>query len=258
MSANVITIPAFGDNFIYVHIWAEDRAFVVDPGESTNVLDNLDARGLRLTAILLTHRHWDHVGGVADLVTKTKCDVYAADRGLTDATGRPLDDGEVLAFGDARVRAIATPGHTRDALCYHVASASGETPATVYTGDTLFIGGCGRLLESDATTMWQSLCRLAALPDDTLVYCGHDYTVENYEFAVATVPDEPVFGERLAQVQKALEYGQRAVPSTIGQEKRSNIFLQAANPSLGAAVGMAGASPEEVFAELRRRKDLFG
>lgn len=258
MKANVIAIPALGDNFIYLHVWAEGKACVIDPGESRPVLEALDCKGLRLTTVLLTHRHWDHVGGVSDLVARTGCEVYGADRGLISSAGRTLADGDVVTLGDLRVRAVATPGHTRDALCYYVDSTDADATPVVYTGDTLFVGGCGRLIECDAATMWQSLTRLATLPDETLVYCGHDYTLENYEFAATIAPDDALFRERLEQIQKAVEYGQLTVPSTMAQEKTTNIFLRSPSDGVRTALGMSSAQPAEVFAELRRRKDIFG
>ena len=153
---------------------------------------------------------------------------------------------------------MATPGHTRTSVCYYVPPQTDDEPGVVYTGDTLFVGGCGRLVECDAATMWESLQKLAALPPETLVYCGHDYTLENYEFAVAIAPDSRRFRDRLAEVQKAVEYGHLTVPSTIAQERATNIFLRADNPQIKAALGMPDAESHEVFAELRRRKDLFG
>ena len=254
---NVITIKALGDNFIYLHPCGDRSVLVVDPGEAPAVLQTLQQHHLLLTAILLTHHHWDHVAGAADLHARTHCDILGPDRTLIPASGRTVVDGESLALGGLSVSVLATPGHTRTSVSYYVAPAGGS-PGAVYTGDTLFVGGCGRLLEGDAATMWRSLQKLAALPADTLVYCGHDYTLENYEFAVTIDPDNQRLRERLAEVQKAVEYGRLTVPSTIAREKATNFFLQADHPAVQAALGMAHAAPEDVFAELRRRKDLFG
>ena len=168
-----------------------------------------------------------------------------------------MADGDLLDIGGVTIRVIATPGHTQDSICYYLPEPPG-LHGIVYTGDTLFVGGCGRLLEGDTLTMWQSLQKLAALPDETLVYCGHDYALENYEFAVTVAPSHRRIRDRLAEIQKTIEYGRLTVPSTIGQEKATNIFLQADHPQIRAALGLSGARPEEVFAELRGRKDLFG
>ncbi|OHB64562.1 MAG: hydroxyacylglutathione hydrolase [Planctomycetes bacterium RBG_13_60_9] len=253
---NVIVIRAF-DNFMYLHPCGDGSAFAIDPGDAAAVSRALDEHGLTLAAILVTHHHWDHVGGVADLQSKTKCEVIGVDRALIPASDRTVTDGDVLTVGDVTIDVIATPGHTRTSVCYHI-PASDSRHGVAYTGDTLFVGGCGRLLECDAATMWRSLQKLAALPDETLVYCGHDYTLENYEFAASIDPANRRFRERLAEVHKTVEYGRLTVPSTIAQEKAANIFLQADHPQIQTALGMAGAQPEEVFAELRRRKDLFG
>jgi hydroxyacylglutathione hydrolase len=255
---DVTTIKALGSNFIYLHPYGDGGAFVVDPGDAPVVLQVLKQHGLRLTAILVTHHHWDHVAGAADLHTQTGCEVIGTDRGLIPASDRTVADGAVLPFAEVSVHVIATPGHTRQSVCYYVPARNDDGPGVVYTGDTLFVGGCGRLFECDAATMWQSLQRLAALPNETLVYCGHDYTLENCEFAVTIDPDNRRFHDRLAEVQKTIEYGRLTVPSTMAQEKAANIFLQADQSRVKTALGMTSEPPEEVFAELRRRKDLFG
>jgi hydroxyacylglutathione hydrolase len=255
---NVIAIRSLGDNLAYVHVLQGNRALAVDPGDASVVLRALAEHGLSLAAVLLTHHHWDHVGGAAELQSQTRCDVIGVDRSLIPASDRTVSDGDALAFDGVRVDVIGTPGHTRTSVCYYVRSSNEGEPGILYSGDTLFVGGCGRLLECDAAAMWRSLQRLAALPPETLVYCGHDYAMENCEFAVATVPEGRRFHDRLAQVQKAVEYGQRTVPSTIEQERATNIFLRANDPHVKAALNMSDAEPCEVFAELRRRKDLFG
>lgn len=255
---DVITIKTPGDNFIYLHPYGDGRAFIVDPGDAAAVLHALERHSLHLTAVLVTHPHWDHVAGVADLHAETRCEVIGTDRRLIPASDRTVADGDALAFAEMTVNVIATPGHTRASVSYYVPARDDKYRGVVYTGDTLFVGGCGRLLECDAATMWQSLQRLAALPDETLVYCGHDYTLENYEFAVTIDPGNRRLRDRLAEVQKAVEYGRLTVPSTIAQEKATNVFLQADQSQIQAALGMVGAPPEEVFAELRHRKDWFG
>lgn len=253
----VIPITALADNFMYLHPCGDGHAFVVDPSDASAVLRTLREHDLSLTAVLLTHHHWDHAAGAVDLQLQTRCELIGVGHILIPALSRTVADGDVLTFGARDVTVLTTPGHTRASVCYYVCPVEGM-PGVVYTGDTLFVGGCGRLLEGDAATMWQSLGKLAALPPDTLVYCGHDYTLENYEFALTIDPDNRRLRERLAEVQKAIEYGQLTVPSTIAQEKATNLFLQADRPALKTALGMSDAPPEQVFAELRRRKDLFG
>jgi hydroxyacylglutathione hydrolase len=254
---DVIAIRVPGTNFTYLHRCGPNHAFVVDPGNAALVQETLAAHHLALAAVLVTHHHWDHVGGAADLQRKARCELIGAGPTLIPTPDRTVADGDALAIEEVALQVIATPGHTQDSVCYYIPGRPG-TPGIVYTGDTLFVGGCGRLLEGDARTMWQSLQRLAALPDETLVYCGHDYALENYEFAAALAPSHRRVRERLAEIQKTIEYGRLTVPSTMGQEKVTNIFLQADHPQIRAALGLTEARPEEVFAELRSRKDLFG
>jgi hydroxyacylglutathione hydrolase len=252
---NVIAIPVL-DNFIYLHPCGGGRAFVVDPGDASAVMQALRQHDLSLIAILVTHDHWDHVAGAADLQSKTHCEVIGVDRALIPTPDRIVAQGDALMLGEVPIHVMATPGHTRASVCYYIPAQAG-TNGVVYTGDTLFVGGCGRLLECDALTMWQSLQRLSALPGETLVYCGHDYTLENYEFAAKIDPASRRFRERLTEVQKAVEYSQLTVPSTIAQERATNVFLQADTPQIKAALGMPDAQAYEVFEELRSRKDKF-
>ncbi|MEN6576337.1 MAG: MBL fold metallo-hydrolase, partial [Phycisphaerales bacterium] len=161
--ARVTAIPALGDNLIYLHRCGRDRAFAVDPGDASVVLRALGEQGLSLAAVLLTHHHWDHAGGAAELRSKTRCDVIGVDLSLIPASDRTVTCGEKLTLGEVRVEVLATPGHTRTSVCYYVPPEGEGEPGIVYTGDTLFLGGCGRLLECAAATMWQSLRKLAAL-----------------------------------------------------------------------------------------------
>ena len=252
----VITIAVLGDNLTYVYLYDQGNAFVVDPGDSSSVLRILEKHKLSLSTILVTHHHWDHVAGVNELKIKTGCEVIGGDK-RTPAVDRVVDDGNILEVGDARVQVIGTPGHTRTAVCYYLQPSKENTNGILWTGDTLFVGGCGRLLECDARTMWDSLLKLACLPDETLVYCGHDYTVENYEFALSIEPDNQSVKQRLRDIRQAEKAGGPTVPSTILQEKTTNIFFRAGAPELKAALNMHEAGPVEVFAELRRRKDFF-
>ncbi len=236
---SIITISAFVDNLIYLYKYNSNKAIAIDPGDSALVLKALEKYNLTLTAILATHHHSDHVGGVAELKKKTGCQLIAGDNKRIAGIDLVVEDGQILTFGDVKVEVITTPGHTNTSVCYYIPQNNDNVNGIVFTGDTLFIGGCGRLFECDAGIMWESLCKLAALPDNTKVYCGHDYTLENYEFALEIEPDNPVIFQRIAQIKQ----GKPTVLSTIAQEKTTNIFLRA-----GSA---------EVFTELRRRKDVF-
>jgi hydroxyacylglutathione hydrolase len=254
---SVITIPALGDNFIYLCRYNQNDSFAVDPSDGSLVLRILQEQGLSLKMILITHHHWDHVAGIADLKQKTGCKVIGADKRRIPGIDSVVEDGQTLTVGDHRVRVVATPGHTQTSVCYYMEPSAGNKNGVLWTGDTLFVGGCGRLLECNAKSMAESLQKLVSLPDDTLVYCGHDYTLENYEFASKIEPGNRAVKERLDQVRQLQKDGKLTVPSSISLEKTTNCFLRAGTPELKAALGMQDAQAVEVFAELRRRKDVF-
>ena len=224
-------IKAFYDNSIY--LWHDsERAVVVDPGQAESVLREIQRLSLDLTAILLTHHHADHIGGAAQLKQQTGCQVIGPDAQRIRVQDRQVEDGDVLEFFQSKVYVWSTPGHTRTSVSYVVEPDEG--PGWVWTGDTLFVGGCGRLFECGATTMWQSLQRLSTLPDETVIYGGHDYTQENRAFAVSVYPDNKLLQQAVAHTEPI---------STMGQEKQTNIFLM--------------ASDVLIFSDLRGRKDRF-
>jgi hydroxyacylglutathione hydrolase len=241
----VITISALGDNYIYLYRYNQNDAFVVDPGDARVVLKALEKHSLNLTHVLATHRHFDHTAGMEDLKKKTDCKAFGGEK------------AEILHIGNVNIQVIATPGHTRDSVCYYL-QPSEKHIGVLFTGDTLFIGGCGRPIECDASTMWDSLQKIALLPDDALVYPGHDYTEENYEFALTIEPNNKVVKKCLQQIKEWQKLCKPTVPSSIGQEKATNVFLRADDPEIGAALDMLNATAVDVFAELRRRKNLFG
>lgn len=254
---SVVTIPAFGDNYIYLCPCEQASAFVVDPGDGTAAHHALKKHGLDLTAVLATHHHFDHIGGVNQLKRKTGCEIIGPDPYRIPSIDRVVTDGEVMNFAEITIQVIATPGHTSTSVCYYVQpSDNGE--GILFTGDTLFVGGCGRLIECDAQTMWDSLQKIARLPDDTLVYPGHDYTEENYEFALTIVPDNDIVQKRLQEIREIQKQSKPTLPSTIAREKESNIFLQAGTHEVKAALKMTNDDAVEVFAKLRRMKDVFG
>ena len=230
--SQITTIQAFSDNYVY--LWHNDsgHGVVIDPGQAEPVIAAVTEMGLELDAVLLTHHHHDHIGGVAPLKQRYGCRVIGPDAQRIPTQDQEVSNGEVLNLLNTPVSVLATPGHTRTSICYQVQQEQG--PGWVFTGDTLFVGGCGRLFECDAKTMWVSLQKLAALPGDTIVYCGHDYTHDNRAFALSVAPDDP-------RLQEAAHMDQQH--STIAQEKRTNIFLLA--PDVHA------------FADLRLRKDQF-
>jgi hydroxyacylglutathione hydrolase len=236
---NFVTIRAFGDNFIYLYEYEGGNAAVVDPGDAGVVIREVHERGLNLKRILATHNHFDHIGGVLELKEKFGCEVIGGER-ITGGN-RVFGDGDAICLGNKDVEIISTPGHTRGSVCYYQPGTGGEAGA-VWTGDTLFINGCGRVMGGDMATMWKSLKKLSELPDETRIYCGHDYTIENYEFALMVEPDNAAVKERLEEVKRLQSEGCE-VESTIGLEKKLNPFMR--------------ANDAEVFGKLRRRKDRF-
>jgi len=254
---SVVTIPAFGDNFIYLYRYGKNNALAVDPCDSSAVLNSLNEYNLNLTTILITHHHWDHTGGVSDLKKKTGCEVVGPDKRRIPPIDRVVDDKQVLTIGNIEIHVIATPGHTNTSVCYYISVSNENEHKILWTGDTLFAGGCGRILECNAQTMFDSLLTLASLPDDTLVYCGHDYTLENYEFALTIEPNNKTVSQRLQEIKQTIRAGEFTVPSTILQEKTTNIFLRSDTNEVKTTLKMPGAGAVDVFAELRRRKDVF-
>ena len=253
----LITIPALGDNFIYLYRYDNSDVLAVDPGDYSSVLDTLKRHNLNLTTILATHHHWDHIGGIAELKKKTGCKVIGSDKQGMPGIDEIVEDGQIITIDKTRIQVIATPGHTRSAVCYYLPPTDENEAGILWTGDTLFIGGCGRLLECNAQTMWDSLQKLAALPDRTYVYCGHDYTLENYEFAHEIEPHNQSVEKRLSDIKQKIQQGKFTVPSTMLQEKETNIFLRSGTSEIKNALNMPDAGEVEIFAELRRRKDVF-
>lgn len=246
-------IPALGDNYMYL---LHDSGFVavVDPSNANVVNAVLEREGLSLNLILLTHHHPDHTAGVLDLRQQYDCPVVAAagDAGRINEMTVPVQDGDEIEFGTQLVQVLHLPGHTLGHLGYWIPEAQ-----AVFTGDTLFSLGCGRVFEGTAAMMWASLCRLRALPDETRIFCGHEYTLANSEFALAIDPGNPHLQARVAEVRALRAEEVPTIPTTIAVERLCNPFLRADDPTLQTLMGLSGADPVTVFAEIRRRKDFF-
>ncbi|AQQ08710.1 Hydroxyacylglutathione hydrolase [Sedimentisphaera cyanobacteriorum] len=240
----VITLTS-GDNYIYLYVYNDDEAFVVDPGSYAPVSEAVESCGLSLRYIFLTHHHLDHTGGIGKLRKKTKSWIFPDE----------LDSPPQLP--ETRVDVIPTPGHTKDSICILLRRQDGS-PDILFTGDTLFIGGCGRPIECRAKTLWQSLEKIASLPEDTLICPGHNYTAENCRFGLSVQPDNELLKQRLQKARKADIDGIGLVPSTVSEEKQTNIFMRAGEEDVKAALGMQGAASVEVFEALRKRKNRFG
>jgi hydroxyacylglutathione hydrolase len=255
MSITIQPLSAFTDNYIWVLRQASQDCVVVDPGDSVPVLDFLAKQQYNLSAILLTHHHADHTGGVDDLLQRyPQCRVFALNDGAIAQVTDSVSDGQTITVPglDVKFTVMAIPGHTLDHVAYY-------SKPYLFCGDTLFLGGCGRVFEGTMPQMYASLRRLTALPDETLVYCAHEYTAQNLLFAKHVEPDNHVIDERLANVNALGK--QCTIPASLALEKRSNPFLRCELPSvIDAASRHSGkelASPEAVFAELRAWKDQF-
>jgi hydroxyacylglutathione hydrolase len=254
----VVIVPCLKDNYAYVLLApGSKRAVVVDPGEAERVAQALHERGLELGAILATHHHLDHVGGntaLAERYPNVKIYGYASDRGRIAGQTQFLNDGEAIEVEGLSFRALHIPGHTLGAVGY-----AGE--GAVFTGDTLFAGGCGRLFEGTPAQMYQSLnVTLGALPDDTQVYCGHEYTASNLKFAAHVEPGNAAVSAKAARVAEQRARGEFTVPSTLAEEKATNPFMRCDSPEIIAHVAGALAadrSPAAVLGAVRAAKDKF-
>ncbi len=245
----VYVVPTLFDNYSYL-LEFEGGLAVVDPPDAERILEVCEALRLKPTHILNTHAHEDHTAGNAALRQATGCRVLGPGGVPIPEVDETFTDGDVLPLGPAQCRVMATPGHTR-------ADHSLLFEGAVFTGDTLFVSGCGRLFECDAPTMWKSLMRLRELPDDTLVFCGHEYAEENLDFALSLLPDDPALRARREEVRALRAEGQPAVPSKIGTEKAANLFMRADDPAIRAAIGHEVADAAAVFGDLRARRNLF-
>jgi hydroxyacylglutathione hydrolase len=259
----VTPIDAFSDNYLWLLRAPDgDAAVAIDPGDAAPIQAALAASGLRLVAILLTHHHADHVGGVAELVEQWSCPVYGPAGEDIPAIDRPLMGGDrfLLENLGAQFEVIDVPGHTLGHIAYRCEPLGGDPRPLLFCGDTLFAAGCGRIFEGTPEQMLASLERLAALAPDTLVYCAHEYTVSNLRFAAAADPDCRAVAERLKEALRMRELGERTVPTTIGIERATNPFLRSDAPghakSLAARLGQPPASRLEAFSALREWKNV--
>jgi hydroxyacylglutathione hydrolase len=256
----VLTVPAFKDNYLWI-IHDGVHAAVVDPGDGQPILDALRAHGLSLTAILLTHHHADHIGGVPQLLAEYSVPVYGPRNDNIAAVTHPLGEGDrVQVPGLAlELSVLDVPGHTLGHIAYVRATPGAHW---LFCGDTLFGAGCGRLFEGTPAQMAASLAKLAALPGDTLVYCAHEYTLSNLRFAEAVEPGNRALQMRLEADSRARGTNLPTIPSNIAIENATNPFLRATEPAIIDSLVAAGrlqpgATPVAAFAALREWKNVF-
>lgn len=248
-------LKAFDDNYIWlIGCEGHREVAIVDPGDDEPVVEYLQQHDLIPVAILLTHHHGDHTGGVAEIVERYRIPVYGPSHERIPSVTHPLREDDCVELADCALHLTVfdTPGHTRGHICYYGHGA-------LFSGDTLFTGGCGRLFEGTAEQMYHSLEKLRALPGDTLLYCAHEYTEANLRFALTAEPKNSATHSRAEHVRRLRAEGLPTVPATLAQEKETNPFLRSHEPSLIAAAekfdGHPLSSPAEVLATVRRWKD---
>lgn len=237
------------DNYSYI-IDTSQGFIIIDPTEADEILKHLPSRDAHISALFLTHHHNDHTAGVPYLKKTYNAQVFGPDKRI-----RLLDchvqDSQTYRYGSYTLKVFATPAHTKTSVCYYL-THDRVKPGALFTGDTLFVGGCGRLFEGTAEDMYTSFQRIASLPDETLIYCGHDYAIENYEFYLSIFED--------AGVEKALHdlrSGNPSIPSTLLHEKKFNIFFHTHDANIRNALGLSQACDRDVFRKLRMLKDSF-
>ncbi len=254
MPAEIRLFLCLKDNYgVLLHDPDSGATASIDAPEAAPVEAALKATGWKLTDILVTHHHADHTDGIRALKAKYKCRVVAPAKG-TDIPGvdETVREGDEVKVGNLTAKVLDTPGHTLDHIAYWLPEEN-----LAFVGDTLFSIGCGRVIEGTPAMMWDSLKKLRELPNETQIYCGHEYTVANIKFALSIDADNPVLEARAAQVERLIDEGEPTIPVTIGDEKLANPFLRADVPDLAVDIGMAGKPGEEVFAEIRARKNKF-
>ncbi|ETX10339.1 hydroxyacylglutathione hydrolase [Marinomonas ushuaiensis DSM 15871] len=254
----ILPLPAFQDNYIWIiedkdsaHVWA------VDPGSAKVVKQYCQKHQKTLVGILITHHHYDHTGGVAELKQQTYCRVYGPAH-LTELVTHPVIEGDHIEIFTENFRVIATPGHTLDHLCYFSAQ---ETPI-LFSGDTLFKGGCGRIMEGTPAQMLKAMEKISSLPDNTLIYCTHEYTLANYRFALSLDPKNKILLESNTISQDKRSHNEPTIPTELSLEKKTNPFLRTHNKTIKMyASQQLKEDPTEdsvaAFSQVRRAKDSF-
>jgi hydroxyacylglutathione hydrolase len=243
------------DNYgVLLHDPESGATATIDAPEAAPIEKALKETGWKLTDILVTHHHADHTDGIMALKAKYKCRVVApgAEAAKIPGVDETVREGDTVKVGTLAANVIETPGHTLGHIAYWF-----HADRLAFVGDTLFSIGCGRVIEGTMGQMWQSLRKLRDLPDDTEIYCGHEYTMANIKFAMSVDKNNPALVARAREAERQIAKGDPTIPTTIGEEKRANPFLRADVADLADVLGMAGKSAEQVFAEIRTRKNKF-
>ncbi len=255
MPLEIVTIPCLSDNYAFLaHDAATGETALIDIPEAAPILAELGVRGWTLNTVFITHHHDDHIQGLADILAKHSARVIGAkaDQHRLPPLDEAVSEGDAINIGSESGVVIDVSGHTIGHIALHFPGAS-----AAFTADSLMALGCGRVFEGTRPQMWESLSKLAALPSDTIIYSGHEYTAANGKFALTIDPDNPNLHARIADITQARTKGKPTVPSSLSLELSTNPFLRAADPAIAAHLGMQGADPVDVFSEIRGRKDAF-
>ena len=251
----IFQFPCLKDNFgVLVHDAEGGVTLSIDAPDAAAVRSALDRQGWKLTHILVTHHHADHTAGIPALKSETGCTVIGPRAESVRIPGLDMGVAEpdTLTLGALNIAVFDTPGHTIGHIAYWIPEAK-----VAFVGDTLFAMGCGRVLEGTAEMMWDSLEKIARLPSDTALYCGHEYTVSNGRFGITIEPGNARLAERLAAAEATRAAGEPTLPTRVDLERETNVFLRADNDAIRAAVGLPAAPAWKVFANLRERKNRF-
>lgn len=257
--AQWIRIPALSDNYVWIlHNPASGDVAIIDPGEAAPIIAVLEQRRLIPSEIINTHHHDDHTLGNAELMEKYDIPLIAplAEAEYIADVTRTISPDDVFTIAGYEAQAIATPGHTLGHLAYYLADCFGEH-GVAFVGDNLFSLGCGRVFEGSMEQMWSSLLALRALPDDTLICCGHEYSAGNADYVESLNWPRPEAKHRIAEIRNQRKRGEATLPVRLGDEKSANPFLNCDAEDLAQALGLGGHSPLEVFTALREGKDVF-
>lgn len=255
MPLEIVTIPCLKDNYAFLaHDKATGQTAVVDVPEAAPIIAALKQRGWTLSHVLLTHHHWDHVDGLAALLADHPATVIgaAADAHRLPPLDIAVAEGDTITIGSDTGTVMDVSGHTLGHVAFHFPASS-----VVFTADSLMALGCGRLFEGTPAQMYASLAKLAALPPETLVCSGHEYTASNAKFALTIEPGNAALISRVEKIETARAQGRPTVPSLLSTERATNPFLRSDSPEIQALLGLSGAEPVAVFTEVRRRKDSF-
>lgn len=253
MAVQIRLVPCLSDNYaVILHETDTGTTVLIDAPEPGPIEQVLEREKWKLTHMLITHKHSDHVQGIAALKKKYGAAVIGPS---AEASDIPMIDtkvsgGDMVSVGNMKARVYDTPGHTAGHIVFWF-----EKEKLLFAGDTLFALGCGRCFEAPPATLWKSLLKIRDLPSDVKLYCGHEYTLSNARFSVTVDPNNETLRKRLAAIEKLRADGKPTLPSTMQEERETNPFLRADNPQVAEAVGMKGADPAAVFTELRERKN---